>query len=66
MVPAPGLRKARLAKMLTQVELAAASGVSRLAITRIEGHQATARFSTLKKLAAALNVDPRTLTGQEE
>jgi transcriptional regulator with XRE-family HTH domain len=56
----PGLRLAREAKLLTQQELANASGVSRLTITELETGARNARPATIRRLAAALNV-----TGQE-
>jgi transcriptional regulator with XRE-family HTH domain len=54
------LREARLRKVWTQEDLAAASGVPVVTISRIEnGHvQQAPRQSTLRKLAAALDVDP--------
>jgi transcriptional regulator with XRE-family HTH domain len=63
LVPAaglPGLRPAREAKLLTQQELATASGVSRLTITELETGARNARPTTIRRLAAALEV-----TGQE-
>jgi transcriptional regulator with XRE-family HTH domain len=56
----PGLRPAREAKLLTQQELANASGVSRLTITELETGARNARPATIRRLAAALDV-----TGQE-
>ena len=56
----PGLRPAREAKLLTQQELATASGVSRLTITELETGARNARPATIRRLAAALEV-----TGQE-
>jgi predicted transcriptional regulator len=56
------LKAARLAKMLSQDELAKKAGVSRVAITRLETGKVDARFSTVRKLAAALGVEPTELT----
>lgn len=57
----PNLRRIRLAKMMTQKDLAEAAGVSRVAIARLEAEKASARFSTIKALAKALGVDPSEL-----
>jgi transcriptional regulator with XRE-family HTH domain len=58
----PGLRRAREGALLTQAELAERAGVQRVTITRLElGYQA-ARFSTVRRLAAALSIDARDLT----
>lgn len=58
----PRLRTVRLAKMLSQEELAEKSGVSRVAITRLERGNIDARFATVRKLAKALGVEPTELT----
>jgi predicted transcriptional regulator len=58
------LKAARLAKMLSQDELAKKAGVSRVAITRLETGKVDARFSTVRKLAAALGVEPTELTAE--
>jgi transcriptional regulator with XRE-family HTH domain len=57
------LRDARRRAMLTQEELAEASGVGVATIIRIERGQVRTEphFSTLRKLAAALDVEPREL-----
>lgn len=52
------LRHARERKVLTQAELATASGVGWLTILRIEHGQQQPRPSTIRKLAAALGVEP--------
>lgn len=57
----PGLRAAREAKLLTQVELAAASGVNRSTVTDLERGVRRAQFRTIKQLAAALDVTPQEL-----
>jgi transcriptional regulator with XRE-family HTH domain len=57
----PTLAFLRRRKKLTQHELAAASGVSQGTIARIESGDRKGervRFSTQRKLAAALGVDP--------
>ncbi len=59
------LREIRERQFLTQKELADRSGVSRVTIARLEGAGEDARFSTVKKLAAALGVEPQELVGNE-
>ena len=49
--------------MLTQEELAEASGVSRDAIARLESTGRSALPSTGRKLAGALGVEPAELVG---
>jgi transcriptional regulator with XRE-family HTH domain len=44
-------------RLMTQEELARASGVSVVTIIRIESGQQDARLSTVRKLAGALEVD---------
>ena len=51
------LRRIRKLKGLTQVELAALSGVSQYTITEIETGRREPRPSTLHKLAEALGVE---------
>jgi transcriptional regulator with XRE-family HTH domain len=57
------VREARRRAMLTQGELAEKSGVGITSIVRIERDQldTSPRVLTLRKLAAALDVDPREL-----
>jgi transcriptional regulator with XRE-family HTH domain len=54
------LKDARRAAMLTQEELAEESGVGVATIRRIEGgsFEGEPRFSTLRKLAGALDLEP--------
>ena len=55
----PSLRSVRLRRLLTQVELAAKSGVSQGTIARIEtGERKRVALRTVRALAAALDVDP--------
>ncbi len=56
------LRRLREAQLLTQHELGAKAGLSNVAISRIETSRTRPRFSTVKKLAAALGVKPAALT----
>ena len=62
-----GLRRIRQRRLLTQEELAKKSGVGVTTVIRIEAGQ-EARISTLRKLAAALEVTPDELIdlGTEE
>lgn len=59
------LRRIRREKLMTQEELANKAGVAPSTIVYIEMGEGKGtsepRFSTLKKLAAALDIDPRTL-----
>jgi transcriptional regulator with XRE-family HTH domain len=58
------LKRARRRAMLTQEQLADKSGVGVTTINRIEkGHVEDPHFSTLRKLAQALEVDPAELVG---
>lgn len=47
---------------MTQQELADKSGVSRATISAIEAEKVEPQFSTIRKLAAALDCDPFDLT----
>jgi transcriptional regulator with XRE-family HTH domain len=57
----PSLRHVRQAKLLTQQDLADRAGVHRVTIASLESNTGEARFSTVRKLAAALEVDPSEL-----
>ena len=59
------LRQLREDRLLTQEELGEAAGVSRDQISRIERNEVDPRFSTIRKLAKALDVDPRGLIKRE-
>ncbi len=58
------LKELREQSLLTQAELGEAAGVSRDQVSRIERDEVDPRFSTIRKLARALKVDPRELTQQ--
>ena len=58
------LRKVREDKLLTQQEVADAAGIGLSSIVRIENDKTEPRFSTSRKIAAALEVEPRELTGR--
>ena len=55
------LKDVREAALMTQEELSTKSGGGEATISRIESGRQTPRFSTIKKLASALGVDPKTL-----
>jgi transcriptional regulator with XRE-family HTH domain len=55
------LRRLRERRLLTQAELGARAGVNRDQVSRIERDEVDPRFSTIRKLAAALGVDPAEL-----
>ena len=59
------LRALRERSLLTQAELAEAASMSRDQVSRIERDEVDPRFSTIRKLAKALGVDPQELTEQE-
>jgi transcriptional regulator with XRE-family HTH domain len=52
------VRIARLARAMSQADLAAATGIMRATISRIESNKAEARPSTIRKLAEATGADP--------
>jgi transcriptional regulator with XRE-family HTH domain len=61
------LKQAREHKLMTQEELATTAGVTEATISRMEnGRSGPTRPSTARKLAAALDIDPRWLLFGEE
>jgi transcriptional regulator with XRE-family HTH domain len=52
------LRAARERALLTQAELGARAGLQPLTISRIETDKVEPRYSTIRKIAKALGVDP--------
>lgn len=56
------LKSSRIDNALTQAELAEKAGLTTAAVARIERNEAEPRPSTLRKLAAALDVAPHDLT----
>jgi transcriptional regulator with XRE-family HTH domain len=60
------LKARRLRALMTQEDLAAASGVNRVTIARLEAHQSRTYVSTLKKLATALGCAALDLTAFPE
>ena len=55
------LKEARTQELLTQQDLAEKSGVGVNTIIRIERNQVEPHFRTIRKLAEALGIDPKTL-----
>jgi transcriptional regulator with XRE-family HTH domain len=55
------LRRLREERLLTQAELGEVAGVTRDQVSRIERDEVDPRFSTIRKLAQALEADPREL-----
>jgi transcriptional regulator with XRE-family HTH domain len=55
------LKRLRTLNALTQAELADRAGLTTAAVARIERDEAEPRPSTLRKLAEALDVQPREL-----
>jgi transcriptional regulator with XRE-family HTH domain len=55
------LRRLRTASVLSQSDLADKSGVSKLTITRAEAGKVMPHPRTIRKLAAALGVEPAAL-----
>jgi transcriptional regulator with XRE-family HTH domain len=64
MTALPRLREVRELRALSQRELAKLSGVSRVTIARLEAGGDDPYPRTVRKLAAALTVDPATLMGK--
>lgn len=62
-IPLPRLRDARRRAVLTQEELAERAGVSVATISKLEqaGADGTAAIATIRRLAAALSVEPQEL-----
>jgi transcriptional regulator with XRE-family HTH domain len=57
------LKRWRLRRAMTQIQLAERCGLSPATIVRIERSQREPQPSTLRKLADALDIDPSELTG---
>jgi transcriptional regulator with XRE-family HTH domain len=55
------LKRQRTLRALTQAELADRAGVTTATVARIERDEIEPRMTTLRKLAAALEVDPAEL-----
>jgi transcriptional regulator with XRE-family HTH domain len=59
------LRRIREDRLVTQQELAEAADLGLSTVLRIENNRVEPRFSTIRKLARALDVDARELTKRE-
>jgi transcriptional regulator with XRE-family HTH domain len=59
------LRRVREDRLMTQQELAEAADLNHSTVMRIETDRVEPRFSTIRKLAKALEVDTRKLTRKE-
>ena len=60
------LKDLRVRRALTQEELAAKAGIGKNTVNRIERNRAEPHMSTLRKLAAALGVEPSELVKGED
>ena len=60
------LKELREARFITQRELAARAGVTQATIVRLEQGRHWPTFTTIRKLAAALGVEPAELVVREE
>ena len=59
------LKDLRIEQALTQRELAARAGIGVNTVNRIELNETEPHMTTVRKLAAALGVEPRRLTKSE-
>ena len=59
------LRRVREERLMTQQEVATAADLNLSTVMRIENDRVEPRFSTIRKLAQALDVDARELTRKE-
>ena len=57
------VKRARERALLTQGELANRAGIGLTTLNRIENDHAEPQFRTIRKIAKALEVDPRDLIG---
>lgn len=64
-VPLPGLRRQRILAALSQGELAEKAGLKRGTVNRIENGGSTG-MSTIRKLAGALECEPKELIEPEQ
>ncbi len=55
------LRRTRKARKVTQMDLAAGSGVAHSTVVRIERGQTKPKIETIEKFAQVLRVDPKDL-----
>jgi transcriptional regulator with XRE-family HTH domain len=59
------IREQRVRRFMTQEELARAAGISLRQLVRIEKNEVEPHFSTIRKLAKALGVEPSELVDEE-
>jgi transcriptional regulator with XRE-family HTH domain len=59
------VRELRVGKFMTQEELARTAGISLRQLVRIESNEVEPRFSTIRKLAGVLGVEPSALLDSE-
>jgi transcriptional regulator with XRE-family HTH domain len=59
------VKRQRVRALLTQEELAERAGIGITTLNRIENDHAEPHFRTIRKLAKALNVDPKELIPDE-
>ncbi len=59
------VRMLRIERFMTQAELSKAAGVSPAHLGRIERNEHDPHFSTIKKIAKTLGVDPSELVDQK-
>ena len=60
------MREVRRSRLLTQQMLAEISGVAQPTIHRLENDKQEPQFGTIRKLAAALGVDPLELVEDDD
>ena len=58
------LKEVRIRRLLTQEELAEKAGLSASTVVNIERDRSEPHFSTIRRLALALEVDPVSLLGE--
>ena len=56
------VREERRRRLMTQDMLAATAGISQKQLSKIENDEVDPRFSTIRKIAQALDVEPSDLT----
>jgi len=56
------VREERRRRLMTQDVLAATAGISQKQLSKIENDEVDPRFSTIRKIAQALDVEPSNLT----
>ena len=56
------VREERRKRLMTQDVLAATAGISQKQLSKIENDEVDPRFSTIRKIAQALDIEPSDLT----